>query len=120
VGLGRAGAALWTTILADLAPGLEFDARERQLLRLAAQTADLAAELEDALTAGGVVVPGSRGQARVHPAVAAVTGVRRAQAALLAQLDMSGEGRQSAHTRRARKAAAARWSAHNERKAAGE
>jgi hypothetical protein len=108
-GLGPAGRALWAAILRDLPPGLEFDQRERELLRLAAQTADLAAALEDALASRGTIVPGSRGQDRVHPAVGALVGVRRAQAALLAQLDMTGEGRVSANTRRARKAAEARW-----------
>lgn len=120
VGLGEAGNGLWTAIVSDLAAGLEFDARERELLRLAAKTADVASELESALEVRGVVVKGSRGQDRVNPAVGALVGVRRAQAALLGQLDLSGEGKQSAHTVRARRAAAARWREHNDRKARGE
>jgi hypothetical protein len=69
-GLRDAGEALWTNFLGDVGEGWALDARELHLLRQACRCADELAELESAVDDDGVVVRGSRGQARPRTAEA--------------------------------------------------
>ena len=112
-GLGAAGRALWRRLHAD---GLTYRADEVEVLREAARTADVVARLEEALVDVDVIVPGSRGQDALHPAVAELRLQRQLLAQLLGKLDvpeeaeaLEGEWDGLSATDRARKAARARW-----------
>ena len=112
-GLGDPGRDLWHTMIGDLVPGWELDARELRVLAEACRTADLIANLDAAIEADGVTAIGSRRQTVVNPAVAEVRQQRAALASLLGKLDIdppsaSGAG-STAASARARKAAQARW-----------
>jgi hypothetical protein len=87
-GLGNAGRSLWTSVLKAVPPNMELDEREQALLTLAAKQADDNAALEAAVAKQGRTVAGSRGQARVHPAIAELRNGRAAVAKLLKQLDL--------------------------------
>ena len=68
--LDTAGMALWRSIVNDVAAGWELDSRDLTLLTAACQSADTIAKLDAIVAAEGVTVRGSKGQSRVHPAVA--------------------------------------------------
>jgi phage terminase small subunit len=112
---------LWRSVLADLAPAWELDARELHLLRRACSAEDHLAELEAAVKRDGATVPGSRGQTVVHPALQEARQLKIAQLRLLAALELSdpAAGARSATPRQAqaRRAAEVRWAAQREREA---
>lgn len=114
--LGPAGASLWSDIVnMELdGAGIELRPDELAVLEQAARTADTIAALERALDGAPVVVPGSKGQDAVHPAIIELRHQRTALSTLLRRLDLPDaedgwEGLTS--SQRARKAARARWSA---------
>lgn len=116
-GLGAAGRALWRSFTAPTtrADGstavLEFDTREAANLAQAARIADTIADLEAVLAVDGVVVLGSKGQPRLHPAVAELRAHRLALSRLLGELAIpdADEKPVTARSERATRAADARW-----------
>ena len=92
-----AGAALETSIRADLPPHVELDPREEALLEAAARQADDIAALEADIRARGLV----------NPALREVRQGRTALGRLLAGIDLPAAA--STTVLRAEKAAQARW-----------
>ena len=105
--LGAAGRDLWATVGRDLV----FEAHELPLLTSACEVADRIAALEAVIAEEGVTVAGSKGQPRLHPAVAEVRQSRLAMARLLGQIAIeTGEGHlANAASIHGRRAATARW-----------
>jgi hypothetical protein len=87
--LGPAGAALWRRIVADVPDELELDARELSLLESAACAADRVAELEALIARDGLMLAGSKGQARLHPAVAEARMTRQLCSILLSKISLA-------------------------------
>lgn len=117
-GLREPGRALWRTLNAALPDDVEYDERERAILSLAARQADDAAALEEAVARDGATVAGSRGQPRLHPAVAELRQARIAISRLLGDLEIpdAADRPTTMPARRARKAADVRWAEHTRRK----
>lgn len=110
--LGAPGAALWSSILGDLPPDWDLDARELHLLGRACRCADELALLEAAVDADGATTTGSRGQVVAHPALAESRQLRLAQLRLLSAIEMVDPQAEKAATPaqlRARRAAQSRW-----------
>ncbi len=91
-GLDRAGAELWDAIVGDVAVGWTLDARDLALLEAAARAADHAAELETAVDRDGLMIAGSKGQQRLHPAVAEARAQRQLMTTLIARVEIAPEG----------------------------
>jgi hypothetical protein len=111
-GLGKAGRRLWRSV----SDGLVLRADELAVLEAAARTADQVATLEAAVAASPPMIPGSRGQSILHPAIAELRLQRQLLSSLLGRLDVPEEeaGFASAwdglsSSQRARRAARARW-----------
>jgi hypothetical protein len=102
-----AGAALVESILRGLPPGVELDEREHALLEVAAKQADDISSLEADIAERGVGVEGSRGQSVLNPAISEARQGRLALGKLLGALDLPEST--SDVTRRAERAAEARW-----------
>jgi uncharacterized protein with von Willebrand factor type A (vWA) domain len=119
-GLESAGRALWRAMHEDLGDDLEFDARERVVLRDACRQADVNAALARAIRRDGVVVEGSQGQPRLNAAVTELRQGRLAVARLLGDLDLSAGDEQprTAASLRAQRAAQARWADREPRRRA--
>lgn len=111
-GLSPSGRRLWR----EIAGRYELRADEREILHQAARTADLVAELSVQVERDGVMVEGSRGQPRVHPALIELQKGRHLLASLLAKLDLP-EDEESFATQRARNAAESRWALHRRKEA---
>jgi hypothetical protein len=91
----------------------EFDGHELAILEAACHQADDVAHLEALVATDGMMVVGSVGQRRLHPAVTEARNGRLALGKLLAQLSLP-EGAQpirSEASTRAQRAADARWRA---------
>lgn len=119
--LGVAGRGFWRRVTAayeDLAPG------ELALLEQACRTLDVITDLEDRVVADGLTVEGSKEQLVLHPAIAE-TRLQRAQLSrLLDQLGLPADEESvaapsSPTSRRAQRAAAARWGTARYRREAG-
>lgn len=112
-GLGKAGTALWTRIVADLDESWRFDERELALLEEAGRTADDIAALDKSIADDGRTVTGSRGQIVLHPGISEVRQLRALQLRLLSALELTDPADKAAsgtpHQARARRAAEARW-----------
>ena len=112
-GLGKAGTALWTRIVADLDEGWRFDERELHILAESCLTADTLAKLEEAIDADGVTTTGSRGQVVVNPAITESRQARALILRLLSSLELTDPADKAAsgtpHQARARRAAEVRW-----------
>ena len=112
-GLGVAGTALWTRIVADLEAPWRFDERELALLEEAGKTADDIAALDESIAAEGRTVTGSRNQPVLHPAVTEVRQLRALLLRLVSPLTLTDPMEVSASgtpaQERARRAAGARW-----------
>ncbi len=110
--LGRAGRDLWRRVFA----AYELDPVERVGLALACRQLDDVARLEELLDRDGLIVAGSSGQPRLSAALAELRLSRLAAARLLDALGLPVEGEEpstaTTTARRARRAAAARWSGH--------
>jgi len=106
-GLGQAGRALWRS----LAGIYRFMPHELAILELACRQADDVGRLEELLARDGLVVPGSNRQPRLNAAVTEVRQGRLALGKLLGQLSLPDEEARpmSDASRRAKKAADARW-----------
>ena len=103
-----AGVALVESILEGLPPGSGWTSEERTLLNQAARQADDIAALEADIAENGIRVPGSRaGHTVLNPAVSEVRQSRLALGKLLGALELPESA--SDTTRRAQRAAEARW-----------
>jgi hypothetical protein len=109
-GLGRRGGAFWRQAVATY----EFTEPEFVILHEACRTLAEIEDLEAALTSGELMVAGSTGQPRVHPAVAELRQHRLALGKLLASLALPDEDDEKPSlpapaTVQARSAARSRW-----------
>lgn len=111
-GLGKEGRRLWRAIQRGISADWQLDEREEAALFSACQAADRASDLEAAIEAEGVMVPGSRGQRVLHPAVPEVRQLRLTIARLLDGIEMTDpaekQKREPMASQRARRAAEAR------------
>ncbi len=106
-----AGAQLRARLDRELGDGLVWDHRELEVLDRAAAMADVIATLEAAVERDGLVVTGSTGQPRLHPAVAELRQSRLALLRMLESLKLpqdSGIVRSARNEKKARNARA-RW-----------
>jgi len=87
--LKAGGAGLWEAVLADVHPEWELDAKALHTLELAARAADRAAEMDDLIARDGLMVPGSVGQERLHPAVAEQRMQRQLSAILVSKIALA-------------------------------
>jgi P27 family predicted phage terminase small subunit len=114
--LGAEGKRLWKSIVGDLDEDWRLDARDLAYLAQAARCADELAELKAVIARDGSTVEGSKGQTRVHPAVAEARQLRLTLLRLLGSIEMTdpnaAERNATAAQQQARKAADARWRGH--------
>lgn len=108
--LGAPGRRLWRAVVDTY----ELRADELAVLEKACRTADDAARLDAALTDAPLMVLGSTGQQRANPLLHEARQTRALLASLLKQLGLPDEeqetpGKLSDNSKRAMKAAAARW-----------
>jgi P27 family predicted phage terminase small subunit len=111
-GLGNAGKSLWAMIVNDLPDEGELDAREQTILRMACRQADLESQLDNALRKTGIMIRGAQGQEKMNPVVAELRNSRAALVRMLGELGLTDEVSQrviTAASRRAKRAADARW-----------
>jgi hypothetical protein len=117
-GLGPPGRRLWRALVADLPESMEFDARELALLAAAARQADDIAVLEAVLERDGPVAVGSRSQSRLSAVVPELRQERLAFSRLLGELRLpDGQAAATSSSKRAQRAADARWAEHRARRA---
>jgi P27 family predicted phage terminase small subunit len=110
--LGRAGSALWRSIVSDVPDDAELDARELVLLEQACRAADHESALQAVVKRDGVTAKGSTGQKVVHPALVEARQQRLVILRLLSAIgldDDTAAAATSPASRRARRAAEARW-----------
>jgi P27 family predicted phage terminase small subunit len=116
-GLGNAGKALWRTIVSDVPADAELDARELVLLEQACRAADHESALQAVVKRDGVTAKGSTGQKIVHPALVEARQQRLVILRLLSAIGLDDDTAAAAATspasRRARRAADARWARRN-------
>ena len=96
-GLEEAGAALWQSVLADVADGWQLDARDLALLEAACRAADRASQLDSEVERTGLMVAGSKGQPTLHPGVGEARQQRHLAATLLGKVEMSPPGERTGH-----------------------
>ncbi|MCW0216625.1 MAG: hypothetical protein OJJ54_25020 [Pseudonocardia sp.] len=108
-GLGPRGSALWS----DLTAEFELDLDVAQIAIELCRAVDVAEALASVLAEQGYTTGGSRGQTRVHPAVAELRATGLLIARLTKELDLPEDEpvdkATSMRTDAARKAANARW-----------
>lgn len=113
-GLGARGRAFWRRTVGEY----ELTPAEAELLVEVCRVLDTCADLAEAIRADGTTVAGSKGQPRVHPAIAELRAQRLALGRLLGQLgleDDDGAALPTPRSVRARKAAESRWAGHVKR-----
>jgi len=110
-GLKAPGKALWKALQGDVTDGFAFDSRELHLLNEACLVADHLAGLEAVLRRDGLTSTGSAGQLTAHPALVESRQQRLVLVRLLGSLEFGDAeaGEESLGSRRARRAAQARW-----------
>jgi hypothetical protein len=96
-GLQKAGVSLWKAVLADVDEACELDAREAHALEQAARAADRAEELEALIVRDGLMVPGSAGQERLHPAVSEQRMQRALSASLVSRIELDPPAARTGH-----------------------
>lgn len=112
-GLGAPGKALWRSILTDY--WMDGEGHKLAILAQACQVADRIAELDAAMARQPLTVLGSARQLTIHPLISEVRFQQGVLASLLkARTLPDGEDTDEAeaadaHSRRARRAANARW-----------
>jgi phage terminase small subunit len=115
--LGVAGRRTWRAALAALDADVQFTDRDLDLLRSLCGQSDLVARLEQELAAApSLLVDGASGQPREHPHVAALSRARLAHAKLWSEirLEVAAAGAPPVRSRRAQRAAEARWRVRRE------
>lgn len=114
-GLSPRAVTLWSSCVSDF----DLSDFEQELLAEVVHTMTEIDALREALAADGVTVAGSRGQARVHPAVNEIRQHRMSLARLLKAIDLPSlddEEPESWTTRNAREAARSRWDLERQRR----
>ncbi len=113
------GRAFWAEVVATH----ELELHEVRLLAEICRTLDELGALREAILADGVVVAGSKGQRRQHPALTELRGLRAELRHLLTALDLEVEDDDgtglSITSRRAQHAARQRWGSHSGARARG-
>ena len=119
--IGQAGQDLIEKITEGLPDGVELDEREQAILEQAARQADRQATLEQLVADEGLMTEGSKGQHRLHPALAELRQGGLALARLLGQLALPVEVglNETEASRRARKAANTRHSRQRAKQSRG-
>jgi hypothetical protein len=115
-GLGKAGRGLWEKVTEQVPDGYELDALEAERLLRACQCADDLERLDAVVAKDGAMQTGSRGQMRVHPALAEARALRSVMQRFLAGIKLAepdDEANDTPGQRQARRAARARWERHN-------
>ncbi len=115
-GLQARGLRFWQSAM----DAFDLEADERELLVEIARELDTAEELAAVLVRDGLIVEGSVGQPRVHPAAGELRASRLAIGRLLAQLglpDANDDSMDSPVQARGRLAARARWTARDAKQA---
>jgi pyruvate/2-oxoglutarate dehydrogenase complex dihydrolipoamide acyltransferase (E2) component len=115
---GPAGQELWRQVISHGEEGLILRPDEAAVLATACRTADQITTLEATLARSpAMMIPGSKGQEILHPAIAELRLQRQLLAQLLGRLDVpehlgdeDGEWDNLTASQRARKAARERWS----------
>lgn len=120
--LQDAGRALWAAIQHDVPVAFELDARETAHLERACVVADRIAGLEAEVERDGPMVDGSRGQRVLHPALPEIRQAEFLRLRLLNAIPTLAQDEpdraRSEGSRRAQRAANARWAEHRALKAA--
>jgi hypothetical protein len=111
---------LWRSVVADVPADWVLDSRDLAVLGQATRLADTIAALEAAVGADGVMVAGAAGQQRLNGAVVELRQARLGLGRLLGQVDLPDEQRRpvTEASRRAQRAANARWAAQAARRLA--
>ena len=91
-GLGPAGRSLWRRVVADVPADVELDARDLIFLEQAGRASDRVSELEELIARDGLMIAGSKGQDRLHPAVAEARMQRQLVAVLLSKIELDVPG----------------------------
>jgi hypothetical protein len=107
VGLARAGRATWSRLVSSYT----FLPHELLVAELVAKQSDDIARLESLLEEQGLVIAGSTGRPRLSPVLGELRQARLAMSKLLGAIGLPDEDNQpmSESSRRASKAAKARW-----------
>lgn len=103
---------MWADVHAELPERMEFTAREMAVLTAACRQLDTIVALERAVKRDGLMVTGSTGQRRLHPAVSEARQARLTFSRLIGELQMPDvdERPMTSAQKRAQRAADSRWS----------
>ena len=114
--IGKAGRELVDRIVGGLPDDVELDEREQIEVETAGRMTDRMAVLSEVIAKEGVMIEGSKGQSRCHPALAELTKLELARDRLLGNLAIPVEIglTETEASRRARRAANTR---HNRQRA---
>ena len=96
-GLGTSGRALWRRVCGDVADGWELDARDLAILESAARAADRVFELDQLVRTDGLMIRGSTGQERLHPAVGEARMQRQLCAMQLGRVELAPPKARTGH-----------------------
>lgn len=96
-GLQKAGTSVWKTILRDVQEDWELDAKDLHSLEQAARAADRAQELEELIERDGLMIAGSTGQERLHPAIAEQRMLRQLSALLVSRIALEAPEPMTGH-----------------------
>lgn len=114
--LGPSGRALVGALAAELGDEHEYDARESELIDLAARLADRLAALEDMIAADGLRLVSATGVVKVHPAASEHRQTAIALAKVLDTVKLPDEAASGSSPRSVRKSRAAHRRWENERR----
>jgi hypothetical protein len=108
------GKRLWRSVVAGVDADVTLQPRDLEVLGEACAMQDTISALERAVKRDGEVLAGGDRDPRVNPAVVELRQARVAKMRLLAAVSTQGEAMRSPTSRRAQKAADARWSHQRE------
>ncbi|MDT0353734.1 hypothetical protein [Pseudonocardia charpentierae] len=104
-GLGKRGRAFWDKITGEYAPSPD----EAEILTEVCRLLDQCDHLAAVVHRDGLMVEGSVGQQRLHPALPELRGCRIALGRLMAQLQLDGSELDSPGVAQRKAATASRW-----------
>jgi hypothetical protein len=96
-GLQKTGISLWKAVLADVHEDWELDSKDFHALEQAARAADRAQELEELIDRDGLMIAGSTGQDRLHPAISEQRMLRQLSALLVSRIALEAPEPQTGH-----------------------
>jgi hypothetical protein len=103
-GLQGHGSALWKAVIADVHEEWELDSKDLHSLEQAARAADRAQELEELIERDGLMIAGSTGQERLHPAISEQRMLRQLSAVLVSKIALEAPEPQTGHLSSRRRA----------------